>query len=278
MSHQNKNGNSTTGSRRTPNCECVVCGKPLYRRPGHLSRVRYVACMEHRVQAQKLSGITAAQRAGLALGRTKGDNHLKGNIHSAETKTKMAKARREWCAAHPDLVAAAGAKTRGEAHYNWKGGISRLNSSIRRMTENRKWMDAVKERDGECAKCGADTDLEAHHIKPLAELVVEHGITTRKQARRCAALWELTNGITLCERCHCEYHGRAYTPTGKGRRKTPRKVRRSMAGEANPNYRGGLAPLTCPQCGVVFHVKQAKASGRKYCSRGCANDSHRKNV
>ena len=139
-------------------------------------------------------------------------------------------------------------------------------------------MDAVVRRDGKCSVCGVDTDLEAHHVKPLSEIVKEHGITTREQARQCSALWDLSNGVTLCERCHCKHHGRKYTPTGNGRRKQPRKVRRTMAGTANPNYRGGTVSLTCPQCGKVFQVKQAEVGKRKCCSRRCLGESQRKAV
>ena len=37
---------------RTPNTECVVCGKALYRRPFELARIRYAACLPHREQAK----------------------------------------------------------------------------------------------------------------------------------------------------------------------------------------------------------------------------------
>jgi 5-methylcytosine-specific restriction endonuclease McrA len=98
---------------------------------------------------------------------------------------------------------------RGAAHYQWKGGISKINASIRQMTENRKWMDAVKARDGQCARCGETQKLEAHHKIGLAELIERIGITSRDDARHHAAvLWDLDNGITLCQTCHYDVHGR----------------------------------------------------------------------
>ena len=51
---------------RTPNTECCVCGKPLYRRPKELARVRHVACLEHCNEAQERAGLTAAQLTALA--------------------------------------------------------------------------------------------------------------------------------------------------------------------------------------------------------------------
>lgn len=208
MSQQNSKENSTPGSRRTPNCKCVVCGKPLYRRPSELARVRHVACMEHRAQAQVLSGITEGQQRGLALGRQKGTNHRTGYKHREESRRKCSESHKRWCAEHPDLVEARGAKTRGANHYKWNGGSSRLNTSIRTMHENRKWMDAIRARDGKCQECGATEALEAHHIVSLAELLVEHGIKNRADARKCDALWDLGNGVTLCQKCHYQIHGR----------------------------------------------------------------------
>jgi len=263
---------------RTPNTECCVCGKPLYRRPKELARVRHVACLEHRNEAQERAGLTAAQLIALALGRRPGTNNRTGYKHRDESKRKASQSHKRWCAEHADLVKARGEKTRGAKHYNWKGGSSRLNTAIRRMTENRNWMDAVVRRDGVCQKCGTNVNLEAHHVEPFAEILARHGITKPEQARVCGALWDLSNGITLCESCHCEHHGRAYTPTGNGRRKSPRKVRRPMTGEANPNYKGGRVVMTCPQCGATFYVKPAEVLKRKCCSRKCLGASQRKHA
>lgn len=196
---------------RTPNVECCICGKPLYRRPSDLNRVRYVACMEHRDEAQRQAGQTEAQKAALDLGREKGTNHLDGIPKSEESKRKRSKAMRRWCEENPDGVIARAQKTRGENHYRWNGGSSRLNTSIRQMTENRRWMDAVKERDGECVRCGSTDVLESHHVEPLAEIIERLGITSRKDARAHAAeVWDIDNGITLCQRCHYDEHGRSY--------------------------------------------------------------------
>lgn len=165
--------------------------------------------MAHRAEAQKLSGITEAQQAGLSKGRAKGTNHRAGYAHRAESKSKTAAANRAFWAANPDLLALRGAKVRGEAHYAWKGGSSRLNTSIRQMTENRRWMDAVKARDGCCTRCGSGELLEAHHKTELAALIERLGIRSRDDARKHAAiLWDLANGVTLCQSCHYEEHGR----------------------------------------------------------------------
>jgi len=195
---------------RTPNCKCLVCDKPMYRRPHELLKVRHVACVDHRALAQKISGITEKQRAGLSLGSTKGTNHRTGYVHRSESKIKASMSHKAWCAANPDKVRARGEKNRGNKHYNWKGGVSRINMAIRRMTENRKWMDAVKLRDRACLVCGSSDHLESHHITPLSALIERHGITNISQARECESLWDLDNGTTLCVIHHYKEHRRRY--------------------------------------------------------------------
>lgn len=197
---------------RTPNCECIICKKPLYRRPFELKKVRYVACMEHRDEAKQMFPITDKQKEALLLGRVKGDNRRTGTKHKEETKQKISLAHKRFWLENPDKLTERGKKMRGEKHYRWSGGSSFLNLSIRQMTENRKWMDAVKERDGECVDCGSVENLESHHIKPLVEIMEELNIKSREDARKHAdVLWDIENGIALCQKCHYGEHGRVYS-------------------------------------------------------------------
>ena len=195
---------------RTPNTECCICKKPLYRRKFEFNKARHFACMEHRSQAQKQSGQTELQIASLALGRSPGHTRGKGRQMHEDTKRKISSARSAWCKNNPEKVKAAGAKTRGPNKYNWKGGSTGLNLSIRRMSENRKWMDAVKKRDGKCCKCGSTEKLESHHLIPLCQLIESNKITSRDEARECVAFWDISNGITLCQKCHYKLHGRKH--------------------------------------------------------------------
>ncbi len=195
---------------RTLNCKCLICEVPLYRRPSQLLRVRHAACMKHRAQAQVISGITEKQKQAMSLGREKGTNHRTGYKHREESKRKASESHKLWCVIHPERVIARGEKTRGANHYRWNGGSSRLNTAIRTLTEHRKWMDSIKDRDGLCGQCGATEHLESHHIIPLAELILLNGVKAREQARNCESLWDLSNGITLCIVCHYQLHGRRY--------------------------------------------------------------------
>lgn len=55
------------------------------------------------------------------------------------------------------------------------------------------WREEVLERDGYmCRCCGSDGPLHAHHIRPYTE---------NKSLRV-----DVENGITLCDRCHMEFH------------------------------------------------------------------------
>ena len=77
----------------------------------------------------------------------------------------------------------------GKDHPNYRETARRRN----RTGPYRKWVSAVFSRDqGKCQKCGSLEGLHAHHIKSWEE---------------CPELrFEVSNGITLCFRCHWEVH------------------------------------------------------------------------
>ena len=79
--------------------------------------------------------------------------------------------------------------------------LGKLRISIRLVTKIKKLMDAVKQRDGnKCVKCGSTEKLESHHIKPFMKVIEENNIQSRDDARFCKELWDISNGITLCEK------------------------------------------------------------------------------
>lgn len=200
---------------RTPNTVCVVCNKELYRRPKELLKYPVSCCLGCRSAYYKQKPTSP----NLSLGRKKGTNNLLGIPKSEKSKLKRSLTMSKWCNDNPDRVKQRGIKTRGENHYKWSGGLTILNQSIRRLTENRKWADSVKDRDKKCVVCGSIKELESDHIIPLSVLINLHNIKNLQDARDCKYLWNVNNGITLCKKCHCEKHNRKYSSTGNGRRK-----------------------------------------------------------
>ncbi len=83
----------------------------------------------------------------------------------------------------------------GKAHHNYKTGasIKRKRAWSRSIYQN--WRIAVFAKDDyTCQICGDDKggNLHAHHIKPWASDV--------------DGRYDITNGITLCEKCHTYTH------------------------------------------------------------------------
>lgn len=191
---------------RIPNTQCEICKKPLYRRPSDLAKYKAFCCAGCRSELCK----KREPSPNLILGREKGTNHLEGIPKSQSQKKKMKEKMAKWCNDNPDKVKERGKKIRGENHYRWKGGVTILNQSIRRMTENIHWQRAVKKRDKKCQHCGGEKELEAHHIIPLAMILQKNNITNQDEARDCAELWDLNNGITLCRKCHYKLDNRRY--------------------------------------------------------------------
>ena len=117
-------------------------------------------------------------------------NSFFGKQHTDHTKGKIAKANQ--------------GRFLGSNGPNWQGGKTRLSALIRNSEAATRWRRAIFERDAfTCKKCGTvGGPLHADHIRPLALLLDEHKVTTLEDAFTCSALWDLSNGRTLCISCH----------------------------------------------------------------------------
>jgi len=79
----------------------------------------------------------------------------------------------------------------GEENPNWKGGITSENHRIRTSVEYIDWRNKVLERDKFTCQCCGDNrggNLQAHHIENFAD--------------NRDLIFDLDNGITLCNNCH----------------------------------------------------------------------------
>ena len=195
---------------RTPNTECCICGKPLYRRPGELSRRMFVSCKACFGEAERKFGDGFYLKT-LGLGREKGTNHLSGIPKSAESNIKRSVSHKRYWAEHPEEAIARGLKIRGKNSGQWKGGITGLHQAIRTSSKNKKWASKVIARDGcKCSECGGSNRIEAHHIVGFSYLIEKNEIRSLDDAYNTPAFWDIDNGIALCRRCHCEAHGIVY--------------------------------------------------------------------
>lgn len=94
-----------------------------------------------------------------------------------------------------ELAALNMASRTGPASSNWRGGVTSKYERVRKSTIYKDWRAQVYERDNyTCQKCGDATGgkLRAHHME---------GFDNNPELRT-----EIRNGITLCERCHKDFH------------------------------------------------------------------------
>lgn len=84
-------------------------------------------------------------------------------------------------------------RMKGDKHFAWKGGVTKVNETIRKSLDYKLWREAVFKRDNYiCVQCNKNKEvsgkLNAHHIKPFS-LFPE-------------LRFAIDNGITLCVSCH----------------------------------------------------------------------------
>lgn len=100
-----------------------------------------------------------------------------------------------------------------EKHPLWKGGISKIDKCVREMPEYKLWRSKVFERDEwTCQTCKEKGYVTAHHIKSFTSILKENNVKTTLDALKVGILWDINNGVTLCETCHSltdNYKGRA---------------------------------------------------------------------
>ncbi len=91
--------------------------------------------------------------------------------------------------------------------YKGEEAVSRFRGRIAQLPEYRQWHAAILKRDGyRCVLCGTKssrlTPLEVDHIKRFLFIANEYELRTPEDARKCAELWDIENGRTLCNPCH----------------------------------------------------------------------------
>lgn len=102
----------------------------------------------------------------------------------------------------------------GDKCPSWRGGRTSLIVRIRTSPAGVAWRVAVFARyKYTCVDCddARGGNLHAHHLVRLVDLVKAHDLRTLDAALACEPLWDVTNGVTLCEPCHVLRHKEAAT-------------------------------------------------------------------
>ena len=99
----------------------------------------------------------------------------------------------------------------GEKSPNWKGSkcITPITIKIRHSDKYKIWRQNIFIRDNfTCQECGQiGGKLDVHHIKTFHKLIKEIKkylplLDLYEGAMLYTPLWDISNGITLCEKCH----------------------------------------------------------------------------
>lgn len=158
-----------------------------------------------------------------------------------------------------------GLRYAGENHPNWKPDARRKN----RPSKANAWARAVIGRDNAtCQKCGAqEVELHAHHIKSYAD---------HPDLR-----WKLSNGLTLCHKCHWEIHtapnanevnsGKLPPATAEDNPE-PSNERKFVEGVTTRGQAYRRWNGECEWCHIFISKRWSDAKGKAhlFCSRSCA--------
>lgn len=93
----------------------------------------------------------------------------------------------------------------GEKCHFWKGGVSGLSRRIKISFRYKKWREMIFQRDDWiCQKCGrrGGLVLHPHHKRSFSSILEKNNIKTLEDALSCEELWDINNGIALCNDCH----------------------------------------------------------------------------
>lgn len=130
--------------------------------------------------------------------RMTGNKIWLGRKHSDNSKKKMSENNGRWNKGKKmslEYRKKLSISKSGKKHWNWQGGITDINKSIRTSFEYKLWREAVFERDNyTCIWCGvrsgmnSKVTINADHIKPFS-LYPE-------------LRFAIDNGRTLCHDCH----------------------------------------------------------------------------
>lgn len=104
---------------------------------------------------------------------------------------------------------------KGEFSTGWKGGKTKNTVRLRTCFEYAEWRRKVFQRDAfKCQKCGESKGayLHAHHIEKFSSIMGKIMQSTVGDedvfeiSIKTPELWDVSNGVTLCKKCHKKEH------------------------------------------------------------------------
>ena len=129
--------------------------------------------------------------------KSKGNTYSLGLKQSEETKIKRVRSRLGYRHSLETRIKI-GKKHKGKNHWNWQGGLTSKNTTIRNGIKIKLWRESVFAKDNwTCQKCSnKGGNLNAHHIKNFAQYP--------------KLRFNVNNGITLCKNCHLLEHNHKF--------------------------------------------------------------------
>lgn len=175
--------------------KCIRCGREFTRNP-KIGKTRW----KERI---KFCSRLCANRSNTENGKTgffKGHpGYVKDYSFHKPMTEEQRKKRSESNKNNPKLlkhIEELGRNHRGANHWNWKGGITEKDRAERMTKVYDVWRKSVYARDSwTCRKCG---------VKCKSETIVAHHKKAWKD--HIELRYEVSNGMTLCRKCHKKVH------------------------------------------------------------------------
>jgi len=101
----------------------------------------------------------------------------------------------------------------GKDHWNWKGGVTKLQDVIRKGIKYKNLMAFIKARDNFicqlCKKRGGELHTD-HFPIPFHQIIKDYNIRSMEDALNCPLMWDENNLRTLCVECHRQTYTYSY--------------------------------------------------------------------
>jgi 5-methylcytosine-specific restriction endonuclease McrA len=238
---------------------CEWCSKEQKVTPFRAATYRFCS-IECRNDWRKVHWTGARNPLWQAGERTKVCQHCGGEYSIKDNQPITTFRKQRFCSHECGVL---GRNTTAEHNPNWKGGHSN------RSAKQHKWATNVISRDGAtCQHCGATgVELHAHHIKSFKDY---------PELR-----WDLSNGLTLCHRCHWAEHAAIDANAVNSEKPLADNAEGNPEPSPSGNIREGVTTrgrayrrveANCPTCGKFVSKRLSDAKGKAFiaCSRSCA--------